>query len=924
MAAEIRIKRSGVNAAPSSLKSGELAYSWKEGVDKLYIGWGTDESGNASDIRVIGGQYFTDMLDHTAGTLTASSAIIVDGNKKIDQLLVDNLELNGNTLSSTNENGNILIDPNGSGYVQISGTNGLVIPVGTTAEQGPAVTGAIRFNSSTSQYEGYNGTNWTSLGGVRSVDGLTYITAEASPGASDDTLYFYAATGATTNTLAATLTSTSFEINNTTAATSTSTGALVVDGGAGIAGALYVGGELRANGDTYLGDALTDSLAITGDVTVNLPDNTAAALDINQGTDSYIKVVTTDNAEAVVFGSVADVNITSTTAATSTTTGALTVAGGVGIAGALYVAGAISAQSATFDSINNTPIGNVTPSTGAFTQLDVDNIRIDSNTISSTNSNGDINITPNGTGKLVLSNPYVGTDSLQEYIEDRVNALVVAGEGIDVTYNDTNGTLTIDAEIATTDIRGVASFATADFNVTDGAVELKDTVVKGFTVDADAAVTPVGHSVQITGGEGIDVTVSGAVITVAGELASTTNIGVASFNTDNFTVTAGAVSTKNITLGTSTLTNGSTTLSLAGLQSLDVDNLNFNGNEISSTDANGNISLNPNGTGTVDVNGARITTVATPTNGSDAATKAYVDSLANGLDVKASVRVATTAALTVTYDNGTGGVGATLTNAGTQATLELDGVSVAPGDRVLVKDQTSALQNGIYVVTNIGSASTNWVLTRATDFDNSPGTEVTAGVFTFVEEGTSQQDNGYVVTTDGPITIGTTAIIWNQFSGAGQIDAGDALKKTGNRLDVVVATTGGIEIAADALQLKSTVAGAGLTYTAGVIDVVGTTNRITVNADSIDIASTYVGQTSITTLGTIGTGTWNGTTITVPYGGTGVTSFTSNGIVYGNGTGALQATAAGTWDATHGVGQMLSVNSSGVPTWTNVIDGGTF
>ena len=92
----------------------------------------------------------------------------------------------------------------------------------------------------------------------------------------------------------------------------------------------------------------------------------------------------------------------------------------------------------------------------------------------------------------------------------------------------------------------------------------------------------------------------------------------------------------------------------------------------------------------------------------------------------------------------------------------------------------------------------------------------------------------------------------------------------------------------------------------------------------MDIASTYVGQTSINTLGTIGTGTWNATTIAVNKGGTGATTLTSNGIVYGNGTSAVGVTAAGVWDGTNGVGQILSVNASGVPTWTNTIDGGTF
>jgi hypothetical protein len=120
------------------------------------------------------------MLDHAAGTLTANSALIVDADSKIDLLNVDNLTLDGNTISSTNANGNILIDPNGTGYVQLVGTNGVVIPVGTTAQRGPTVQGTIRYNTDTSSFEGYSGTVWGSLGGVKSVDGLTYIVAESS------------------------------------------------------------------------------------------------------------------------------------------------------------------------------------------------------------------------------------------------------------------------------------------------------------------------------------------------------------------------------------------------------------------------------------------------------------------------------------------------------------------------------------------------------------------------------------------------------------------------------------------------------------------------------------------------------------------------------------------------------------------------
>ena len=263
--------------------------------------------------------------------------------------------------------------------------------------------------------------------------------------------------------------------------------------------------------------------------------------------------------------------------------------------------------------------------------------------------------------------------------------------------------------------------------------------------------------------------------------------------------------------------------------------------------ANASVSLVPQGTGTVDVNNKRITSVADPTQAQDAATKAYVDSLSNGLDVKQSVRAATTVALTATYDNGTAGVGATLTNAGAQAAFALDGINLSVGNRVLIKDQAAPLQNGVYTVTTVGTASVNWVLTRATDFDNSPGTEVGPGVFFFVEEGTNNQDNGYVINTDSAITIGTSPINFSQFSGAGQITAGDGLTKSGN-----------------------------------TINAVGTTNRITVAADSIDIASTYVGHSSITTLGTISTGVWQGTIVGPTYGGTGVNNGSNTLTLAGN------------------------------------------
>lgn len=127
MASIIRIKRSGVTGSPPSLAQGELGYSYltgdqSNGGDRLYIGTGTEVTpGVAAKIEVIGGKYFTSKLDHVPGTLTANSAIITDANNKIDILNVDNITFDGNTISTTNLNGNLVIDPNGTGAVDVSG-----------------------------------------------------------------------------------------------------------------------------------------------------------------------------------------------------------------------------------------------------------------------------------------------------------------------------------------------------------------------------------------------------------------------------------------------------------------------------------------------------------------------------------------------------------------------------------------------------------------------------------------------------------------------------------------------------------------------------------------------------------------------------------------------------------------------------------
>lgn len=227
-------------------------------------------------------------------------------------------------------------------------------------------------------------------------------------------------------------------------------------------------------------------------------------------------------------------------------------------------------------------------------------------------------------------------------------------------------------------------------------------------------------------------------------------------------------------------------------------------------------------TGDIDMGGFKVTNLGAPTAPGDAANKTYVDSVATGLDVKDSVRVASTANVNIASPGAT-----------------IDGVSLATGNRVLLKNQTAGAENGIYVWNGAAVA-----MTRAPDADSSA--EVTNGMFCLVTAGTTQAGQGYICTTPDPITLGTTSLAFTQFS-------------------------------------------ASATY-------IGTANRITVTGNQIDIAATYAGQSSLTTVGTIATGTWQGTPVGIAYGGTGAT--TAAGARAALGTTGKYTTTVGNGSAT--------------------------
>lgn len=220
-----------------------------------------------------------------------------------------------------------------------------------------------------------------------------------------------------------------------------------------------------------------------------------------------------------------------------------------------------------------------------------------------------------------------------------------------------------------------------------------------------------------------------------------------------------------------------------------------------------------------------VTLNANPVTALEAATKQYVDTIVASLTFKNSCLAASTVAYTATYDNGASGLGATLTNAGAQAVFSIDGINPVVGDRLLIKNQAASEQNGIYTVVNVGSVSTNWILVRAVPYDNP--TEIQPGDFLVVTGGLTLANTSWI--QEATVTaVGVDPIIFVQFTAAAT----------------------------------------------GVTSVSGTTNKIDVaNGTStavVTISPTYAGQTSITTLGTVATGTWNGSLISGTYGGTGV------------------------------------------------------
>ena len=480
-----------------------------------------------------------------------------------------------------------------------------------------------------------------------------------------------------------------------------------------------------------------------------------------------------------------------------------------------------------------------------------------------------------------------------------VNGASVVFEG--ATANDFETTLavtdpTADRTITLPDETGTVQLRVT--NVTDTEIGYLDGVTSAIQTQINdkapiASPTFTGTVTVPTPISNTDASTKAYVDTTASTTA--TNAATALTNHEADTTNIHGIADTSIlvtTTGTQTLTNKTIT-SPSGLVKGDVglgnvDNTADTAKPVSTAqqtalDLKAPIA-SPTFTGTV-------TLAADPGSALQAATKQYVDNVVSGVNFHQSVVAATTGNLAGTYNNGTSGVGATITKASNGSIGTIDGATVIVGSRILLKSQTDPKENGIYTVTAVGSVSAPWVVTRATDADNNPSGELANGDFCFVTGGSTNGGYGYInSSTASPIVIGTDDVTYAVFNAAQIVTGGAGLAFTGNVLDIGTASVNRIVVNANDIDLASGIATIG-TYQSVTVDTYG---RVTAGTNP-----TTLSGYGITDAAPINNASFTGT-FSAPSGT--ITSAMLAGDI------ALSKLATST------AGNIIVYNSSGVPT----------
>jgi hypothetical protein len=566
-----------------------------------------------------------------------------------------------------------------------------------------------------------------------------------------------------------------------------------------------------------------------------------------------------------------------------------------------------------------------------------------------------------GSTGLLPSSPTSGAISL-------TGTLVAASGGTGATtltgyvYGNGTSAMTASTTIPTTALSGTvtnAQLANSAITINSSSVSLGGSVTVTATATNALTISTGLSGTSYNGSSAVTIAIDSTVATLTGTQTLTNKSISGSTNTLS-NIGNASLTNSSLTVGTTAISLGSSSLTLGGLTSVAVtqdptsalqlatkqyvDTVAATGIHyhtpvyVESPDTAGNLSATY-------ASGGTSATIISISNGSDLLFAGYApvigDQLTtqtgNGLTAGTQYWVVgatgATAQISLTYGgavitgltNGlaglvsviNAGVGATLTNAGTQAALTVDGVLMTVGKRVLIYNQTSGIQNGVYTVTTVGTVSTNWVLTRATDanvYSPYSASALGQGDAFFVQAGATGAGETYVVTTTGSIFFGQTNITFAQISASQVYSAGTGLTLTGTQFSIT-----NTAVTAAAYGSASSV-GTFTVNAQGQLTLAASTS-IAINGNQITsgtVGSAYItgSYTGITGLGTVTAGTWNATTIDVAYGGTGLTSYAIGDMVYASASATLSKLALGTQ------GYVLTAGAAG-PAWGG-ISGGTF